>query len=509
MLILKISWRNILRHKGKSFVIGIILLLGALIMTIGNAVIKGAQKGIEENFVNRFSGQIILVSDKEEKKNVLFTPMGKSLKVITNYEEIKNVLKKQDYITDFIPLTRGIAMIIGVEDMMNSGTFVIGTNFEEYQKMFLNNVELIEGEFLKNNDRGILVSGKARDLLYKSQDFWLVPDGYKLVEENLSDEAAKNKDSLKIKQELVFMGWGEDSYNTDIILPIKGIIRFSSLDAVLREVSFMDIESFRECFGYFTAADKTADLTEEELDELALDNDMDIFGGDDLFTETQITGDVDYNFATLKQETSREDVKINIDSGAYNFVSIKLKPDIKIDEGIKKIEEVFKQEGVKAKLIHWKDATGQVAQIALIFQGALSVFVFILFFIAIIIIMNTLSMAAIERTEEIGMMRAVGALKSFITKMFITETSLLSFFFGGIGIFLGVIISIGLSNLNIKTGDNEMLYLLFGGDSFNPMITPDVITGGIFQLFFVTIIAMIYPILVARKITPLDSINRN
>ena len=53
---------------------------------------------------------------------------------------------------------------------------------------------------------------------------------------------------------------------------------------------------------------------------------------------------------------------------------------------------------------------------------------------AIIIIVNTLSMAAIERTSEIGMMRAVGARKGFIRLMFLGETAALSAIFGGAGI---------------------------------------------------------------------------
>ena len=39
-LIIKISWRNIMRHKGKSIVIRVILFLGALLMTVGNGVIS-------------------------------------------------------------------------------------------------------------------------------------------------------------------------------------------------------------------------------------------------------------------------------------------------------------------------------------------------------------------------------------------------------------------------------------------------------------------------------------
>ena len=81
MLVFKIAWRNILRHKGKSIIIGSILFLGALIMTLGNATAIGMQKGVEQNIVRGFTGHIILVSDQETKDNVLFTPMAKPLKI--------------------------------------------------------------------------------------------------------------------------------------------------------------------------------------------------------------------------------------------------------------------------------------------------------------------------------------------------------------------------------------------------------------------------------------------
>ena len=72
-LIIKIAWRNILRHKGKSIVIGIILFLGSLIMTFGNGVISGMERGLEKNIVQGFTGDIVIISDRQESDNVLFT----------------------------------------------------------------------------------------------------------------------------------------------------------------------------------------------------------------------------------------------------------------------------------------------------------------------------------------------------------------------------------------------------------------------------------------------------
>ena len=75
-LMLTIAWRNILRHKGKSLVIGAILFVGALLMTLGNGVVSGMDVGIEKNIVNSFMGDIVLISDKQKSDNILIIRHG-------------------------------------------------------------------------------------------------------------------------------------------------------------------------------------------------------------------------------------------------------------------------------------------------------------------------------------------------------------------------------------------------------------------------------------------------
>ena len=147
--------------------------------------------------------------------------------------------------------------------------------------------------------------------------------------------------------------------------------------------------------------------------------------------------------------------------------------------------------------------------IATMTQGALHVFVLLIFFVAIIIIMNTLSMAAIERAAEIGMMRAIGARKGFISKMFFAETALLAFFFGGLGMLAGVFGIQIVNALRISTAGNEMLNLLFSADTVQPMASWWGLAFGVFEIGVVTLLAMIYPTRVATKITPLEAISRD
>ena len=91
--------------------------------------------------------------------------------------------------------------------------------------------------------------------------------------------------------------------------------------------------------------------------------------------------------------------------------------------------------------------------------------------------------------------------------MFLGETAALSAIFGGAGIAAGIIIVNILAAFNFTT-DNDMVQLLYGGDTFRPMLSVIDIALAIVQLVIVTLIAVIYPIRVASGITPLDAVSR-
>ena len=84
---------------------------------------------------------------------------------------------------------------------------------------------------------------------------------------------------------------------------------------------------------------------------------------------------------------------------------------------------------------------------------------------------------------------------------------MLSFIFGGLGILVGMI-TIKVLTLYHFTSNNDMIQLLYGGDTFQPFLSILDIGMVALQLALVTIIAMVYPIKLARSITPLDAISR-
>ncbi len=503
-LIMKIAWRNIQRHRGKSMVVGIILFLGATVMTIGNGVVSAMEKGLRENIMNRFTGQIVIMSDKQEQDNVIFTPMGRDVEIITDFDKVKKVLSSQDYIEKYLPVGKGLTLILN--DNGDVGyALVLGVKFEDYQKMFKNNVRLVEGKLLRNDDRGILVSSGSRKRTYDEQDFWLQPEGVPLNDKNLTPEALANRKRLDVRNSIVMMGTSSENTTMDIKMDVTGIVKFAYLDEFWKNFNIMDIESFREVFNYVTAADMVTQVPKEKQKLLERENFDSLFG--DSVVEKVDTGPKQYDVSKLiGKRVVRK--KANVDSGSYNLIFVKLKDADAIDRSADRLNGAFKAAGAGVRAVPWKKAIGQLGDIAMIMRGATIGFVMLIFFVAIIIIMNTLSMAALERVSEIGMMRAVGAQKSFISRMFFAETTIISFVSGGAGIIAGAIIVAVLNTLNI-TSENHILQLLFGGDVFNPALDGMDIIIGVIELALVTVLATLYPLKVARRITPLDAIMRD
>ncbi|MBN1823903.1 MAG: FtsX-like permease family protein [Endomicrobiales bacterium] len=503
-LVMTIAWRNILRHKGKSIIIGVILFLGALLMTVGNGVISGMDRGIERNIVDGFMGDIVLVADKQKSDNVLLNFMGTSIEPITTYPKIKEILSSKDYIDRFLPVGKNLAFALSDEGSFTPGiAFIIGVNFEDYEKMFPNNIKTVEGRFLKKGEHGILVPTDARKELYDYVGLWLVPEGGKLVKESLHKDALEEYEDIITTSAVVLMGMNVDNSSTDVLFPVKGIIRYRSLNTIFGHFSLCDIESYRECMGYFSAFDRNVNIPDEQqsLLEMGSESIDDMFASDSMFVDN-IKG------PSITIESKKTEQKAGSEEGAYNMVFVRLKKGAIRKLSLLDLNRDLAEKAAGARAVTWNKASGVIGGLATIIKGALFLFVTFLFVVAVIIIINTLTMSAIERVPEIGMMRAIGAKKSFIAAMFYGETAVLSAVFGGAGIIVGIIIVNAIPFFNITTA-NDFLQLLYGGDVFRPVLRLIDIIVTVLQLAGVTVVAALYPVTVAKNITPLDAIARD
>ena len=510
-LIIKIAWRNIMRHRGKSLIIGAILFVGALLMTVGNGVISGMNAGLQKNIVEGFSGDAVLVSDKQESDNVFMEFMGRAVEPIKNYKAIDSALRAVSFVTKWLPVGKNFAMALNDEGGMADGVFVLGVNIAEYRNFFGDNLKLVEGAFPRDNSRPfVLVPTGWRKQFAEYYSILFTPENAALDTASLGSEANSRFHDMAIKHSVVYMGMNMDNATTDVRVPVRGVVKYRSLNTIWGNFPIVDIESYRECQGYFSAQAATAPVKKEDLDLLSRSDGSldDLFSQGDLVTAQKgraVPAALAEGSLAVVKDTVR--ASVDLDAGAFNLVLLRFAKGQKLEKTVAALNKALAEKKLGVRALSWKKAVGMIGSMAGLIKTSLFVFVMFLFFVAIIIIVNTLSMAAIERTSEIGMMRAVGARKGFIRAMFLGETAALSAAFGGAGIVVGVVIVNVIAALNIST-DNDMVQLLYGGDTFRPLLSLIDIALAVVQLVIVTLIAVVYPIRVASGITPLDAISR-
>ncbi|HSI20348.1 MAG TPA: ABC transporter permease [Verrucomicrobiae bacterium] len=135
----------------------------------------------------------------------------------------------------------------------------------------------------------------------------------------------------------------------------------------------------------------------------------------------------------------------------------------------------------------------QIVTVVLGIIGAISLFV------AAIGVINTMVMATLERTREIGVMRACGATRSAVRRLFTFEAALLGFW-GGV---FGVLVGVGVGKLaNIYAAD-----LLSGAGVGDIIQVP--LWLGVSVIGVTTVIGMLagmYPAIRASRMNPVEAL---
>ena len=112
-------------------------------------------------------------------------------------------------------------------------------------------------------------------------------------------------------------------------------------------------------------------------------------------------------------------------------------------------------------------------------------------------IMNTMYTAVLQRTREIGIMKAIGARNSHIMYLFLVESGLYGFFGGLIGVTLGI----GFAKIV------ELIFVQVVGPAFLVIeIDWILVIGTLIFSFLIGILSGIAPAKRASKLNPVDSL---
>ena len=131
-----------------------------------------------------------------------------------------------------------------------------------------------------------------------------------------------------------------------------------------------------------------------------------------------------------------------------------------------------------------------------IIRGVLVGIAAIALIVASIGIMNTMLMSVLERTHEIGVMKAIGAKSSEVLSLFLLESSMVSLVGGIVGCVVGVIVG----KVICFAATAAM------GFEFSAVVKPFVIVGGIAVATVVGVLSGFYPARRASRMSPVEAV---
>ncbi len=141
-------------------------------------------------------------------------------------------------------------------------------------------------------------------------------------------------------------------------------------------------------------------------------------------------------------------------------------------------------------------AIEQIGTVFNIVRGVLIGIAAIALVVASIGIMNTMLMSVMERTHEIGVMKAIGAKSSDVLFLFLVESGMVSLVGGVVGCVIGVILA-------------RIISLIAGsalGIEFGATVKPMVLFGGIAVAMVVGVLSGFYPARKASRMSPVEAV---
>lgn len=304
-------------------------------------------------------------------------------------------------------------------------------------------------------------------------------------------------------------------YSRAINLPVLGTFRFRGLEKtpISQNHNLIDLASFRRLYGALDEAARAeaAALRAEAgaVDVSAQDAEAALFGGDATL-ETTATG---AGIGKFEVRVQRRDAALDrfdpktLEAGLALHAAVKLRPEFRDAEAIEdaraSLQDALEGAGLRAQVVTWQAASGMVGQLTLVARLVLGIVALVMAIVTLVVINNAMVLATQERAKEIGTMRAIGASRGFIVRLFTAETVALGVIAGGLGALIGAGLVLALGHWGIPAIDPFTTFL-FSGERLYPQLELRHLVGAIVNVVIVGALSTAWPARMGSRTSPAE-----
>ena len=477
-VLIRIAFRNLLEHRSKTLIIGTLLALGVIILIVGNAFMDTAERGVKEGFTDNFTGDVFISGKATNGTVSLFGVQAaggqETTPTLPYYDRIIGKLSSMPQVADKASQITGFGLATIANSEEQTFALLFGIEPGEYRRIF-DQAKIVDGHFLEPGEEGIVITKGALERVNKQL-----------------------KQELKVGDRIMLTGMGSMGFKIRSV-PIVGLVEYKNGSEASDFITYVDVNTARILQGLTLGNDADTQVSDSQKALLAQSSEDEMFGSGEVVEASSAAPARPVE--PVVAAPAAPVVQSVADTGAWQFILVKLKHPSQTPKVVAELNQWFATEGIDAQAGGWKMAAGPFSQSIDVVRIIFDIAIIIVSIVAIIIMMNTLVISVIERTGEIGTMRALGAQRGFVRKMFLVETLTIAVVFGAIGAALGVGV-IGILNLAHIEAGNAFLQILFAGKILHASASLGSIISSLVLVIVVAILAHIYPVSLALKIEP-------
>ncbi len=179
-------------------------------------------------------------------------------------------------------------------------------------------------------------------------------------------------------------------------------------------------------------------------------------------------------------------------------VAIRVRKDYAVSDVVASIRTELSRQGVSMTPVSTEEIAKSIQGSIGMIEGVLASIAAISLLVGAVGMMNTMYTAVLERTREIGILKAVGATDRQVLALFLMDSGLMGLAGGVLGLALGAAASLIGSNV---------LSRALGAVAFRPVFTPGLILGALGLSLSLGALAGAWPAWNAARLEPVEALS--